>query len=313
MQSPEQLDLLVQALHSPPVIFAQSAYYTITIAGGLLLVLVLVTFSTPAAGAARNAALFNFLLGLVIGMALGPALLPLSGHMQTPIPPRRLCLIQVGLMRGGIIMCGVAAIGLAVTLLGRRRPSRLLRISTSALPGASAIVYELIASLFSDGQLEIQRTVLLCEVLGGQPFFENAPMVTSNIATFIVVCASIYLVIRIRNTLRLIGFRNLGDLINEDSERGSWISLLIRVFMFAIVCVIGAVLVSVDTAGKLEKGGPAHITLLLVSGTTPLIAFLIFGTVSSLRKIWCDWACRILISDKTLVPQSPGDTNTQES
>lgn len=132
MQSLERLDALARSLHSPPIIFTQCVFFTLTISGGLLLVLVLSTFALASAGAARNAALSNFLIGLTVGMALGPALLPLTGHAQTPEPPRSLCFLQIGVVQGGVAMCSVAAVAivvhLAATLPGKRTPPRWLRL-----------------------------------------------------------------------------------------------------------------------------------------------------------------------------------------
>ncbi|EJD45951.1 hypothetical protein AURDEDRAFT_165013 [Auricularia subglabra TFB-10046 SS5] len=301
-------------------IFTQSVFFTLTICGGLLLVLVLATFALASAGAARNAALVNFLVGLTVGMALGPALLPLTGHMQTPEPPRTLCFFQISIVQGGVTMCGVAAIAVVVHegVLDRRRagcafwrvlctdatmkPTDAANAEMAASPGTAFVVYVLAQAegVFAMGdRLELERGVLLCRFVHGSPFFfKSGPMVVILGSLVIVIVASVYLAIRIRDTLRLIGLSNLSKLMNDESERGLWISLLVRVFMFELVCILGAILVyvtpltyrltfaseavfrsSVDTLAGLRKDGPVHLALLIVSGTMPLFAFLIFGTV----------------------------------
>ncbi|EJD45946.1 hypothetical protein AURDEDRAFT_184552 [Auricularia subglabra TFB-10046 SS5] len=318
MQSHERLDALARSLHSPPIVFTQSVFFTLTIAGGLLLILVLATFAFASAGAARNAALVNFLIGLTIGMAFGPVLLPLTGHMQTPEPPRSLCFLQIGIVQGGLAMCGMAAIAvvvhLAVTLPGKRPPPRWLRLSMSALPGTAFVVYILAqaeAAFAIGDRLTIERGVLLCRFAHGSPFFfKKGPMVGILGSLVIVILASVYLAIRIRDTLRLVGLCNLSELLNDESECGLWVSLLVRVFMFELICILGAILVSVDTLAGLRKDGPVHLALLLVSGTMPLFAFLIFGTVPSLRKIWYNWVHNIFDKKK---PGAAKDQDTESA
>lgn len=70
----ERIETLVHMLRSPGVQLAQGAYFTLVISGGLVLLpLVLVTFAVSDIPA-RNAALVNFLVGIVI-YSLGNALL----------------------------------------------------------------------------------------------------------------------------------------------------------------------------------------------------------------------------------------------
>lgn len=163
-------------------------------------------------------------------------------------------------------------------------------------------------------RLTLERGVLLCRFAHGSPFFfKKGPMVGILGSLVIVIVASVYLAIRIRDKLKLVGLCNLSELMNDESERGLWISLLLRVMLFELVCILGAILVSVDTLGHLRKDGPVHLALLLVSGTVPLFAFLIFGTVPSLRKIWRNWACKLSGRKKAVESKEEDDTQSAQA
>ncbi|EJD38828.1 hypothetical protein AURDEDRAFT_172148 [Auricularia subglabra TFB-10046 SS5] len=152
MSQAAHLEALARLFNSPAVIGAQMLYNFFLLSGTLLLLVVLGACAASDIPAARNAALINLLMGLVLMSSAG-LLLAFSGHGRTPHPPEIFS-------RGAFIIAK-----LVVTLPGKHQIPRLLRVAISALPGCAFLAYVLALATcaFSDGpRLRVQRGVLLC-------------------------------------------------------------------------------------------------------------------------------------------------------
>ncbi|EJD54555.1 hypothetical protein AURDEDRAFT_179685 [Auricularia subglabra TFB-10046 SS5] len=293
---------LIDTLRSPGVRVAQGAYFTLVISGGLVLLpLVLVTFAVSNVPA-RNAALVNFLLGMVI-YSLGNALLPLSGHLQDPVPPRGICFLQLQLMHGGPIMGSVAAVmivvHLAVHMPGSQRNARpipkALRMALAVIPPAVFVVYVIVDSLVSillGDRLVFENSALSCRHSDRTPFFlKQVQLVVMLIAMVIGIIASTALVVRIKRTLKLVGLGDWRQHMRDSSERAIWLTLLVRFGLFMLFCLVGVFIQVILFA--VMPGRPVRFVVIGVSGLAPLIVFLIFGTVRSLRTTWHSWIFRV--------------------
>ncbi|KZV90195.1 hypothetical protein EXIGLDRAFT_720595 [Exidia glandulosa HHB12029] len=103
------VDSATVPLSSPQVQLAQGLFFAIVILGGLVLLPVVLLILALSKGPPPTSYMVNFLVGLFIS-SIGQTLLPLSGHLSDPAPPKGLCIAQMGLIYSGLTMGGIAAI-----------------------------------------------------------------------------------------------------------------------------------------------------------------------------------------------------------
>ncbi|KZV83589.1 hypothetical protein EXIGLDRAFT_754309, partial [Exidia glandulosa HHB12029] len=200
-------------LHVWHVQVEQGLFFCLVVFGGLVLLpLVLLTFVFAKQGS-RNSPLINFLAGLSI-FSFGTVWLPLTGHLQTPVPPRNICLAQLGIAYPGFIIASVAAVMLVLQLLltlpGSTRPiPGAVNVAIAASPVGSAVVYTIIQTSIAAKKadmLVLTRGHLACSFDEGSPlFFRKGPLVIPAIALVIAIVVSGYMWVRMRATLKRIG------------------------------------------------------------------------------------------------------------
>ncbi|KZV80972.1 hypothetical protein EXIGLDRAFT_780318 [Exidia glandulosa HHB12029] len=279
-------------LHVWHVQVEQGVYFSLVVFGGLVLLpLVLLTFAFAKRGS-RNSSLINFLAGLSI-FSLGIVVLPLTGHLQTPVPPRNICLAQLGTIYPGLIITSVAAVMLVLQLLltlpGSARPLHgAVNVTIAASPVASGVGYTIIQTSVAAKKadmLVLTRGHLVCSFDVGSPFFfRKGPLVILAIAFVIAIAVSGYMWVRMRATLRRIGAWQWKAM--TQSEHGPWMSILLRMIAFEILATVAALLIILSIA----TANPAVHTLAVgFGGITPLLAFLVFGTVDTVRTVWFRW------------------------
>lgn len=308
----QRLQRLIEKLQSPSIQVAQGAYFTFVFAGGFVfLPLVLVTFAFSKVPG-RNAGLVNFLASLVV-FAFGIVLLPLTGQLYNPLPSRGLCFFQLGAIQGGLIATSVAAVTivvhLAFNLPGREdtepKLPRALRRMMAGLPCAAFVIYVLAQAeeaVSLGDRLGIERGALVCRFADGSPFFfKKGTLVVLSVALAIDLAATLYLFLRIKDPLKLVSVRAWREQLRDDTVHSSWLALLIRLALFEIICIAAVILVALDA---LAPNGTTHFLLVGFGGLVPFLVFLIFGTTTSLRRVWCDFVVRI---SKRSTPDPTGD------
>lgn len=187
---------------------------------------------------------------------------------------------------------------LALTLPTRNRTApkltRALCRTMAGLPSAAFVMYVLAqaegAASLGDS-LAVDRNDLVCRFADGSPFFfKDGPLVILSVSLAIVIAATLYLFLRIKDILKLGSIRAWRELLRGSTENSNWLALLIRLGLFEIICIASVLVHALDA---LAPTNTTHLLLVIFGGMVPFLVSLIFGTTTALRSVWCNFIVRM--------------------
>ncbi|EJD45943.1 hypothetical protein AURDEDRAFT_113870, partial [Auricularia subglabra TFB-10046 SS5] len=172
----------------------------------------------------------------------------------------------------------------------------------AALPGAAFVIYVLAQAeeaVSLGNSLGIERGALVCRFADGSPFFfKKGPLVVLSVALTIDLAATLFLMLRIKDRLKLVSLGAWRELLRDTTEHSNWLALLIRLALFEIICI--AAVIALDA---LAPNSTTHFLLVGFGGLVPFLVFLIFGTTANLRKVWYEFFIRL--SERRKTPKPP--------
>ncbi|KZV83830.1 hypothetical protein EXIGLDRAFT_842650 [Exidia glandulosa HHB12029] len=292
------VDSVTVPLTSPQVQLAQGIFFAIVILGGLVLLPAVLLILALSKGPPPTSSMVNFLVGLSIS-SIGQTLLPFSGHLSDPAPPKGLCITQMGLFYSGLTMSGIAAImsvvRLSLTLPGKTAGSRgqlpmIIQIVMAILPPTAGVAFFLVQTGVAMGSQEphlLSRSQLVCIFDTGAPLIlRKGHYFVLAIPLAVVFVMIAYLTFRVRAFLRPLRNPQWRQAL-KSSEEGTWFAILARIMVFEVLSGCAAIILVLDTIPS--SGMVFHVLAEAVGGLLPIFAFLVFGTTERVRTVLFGW------------------------
>jgi len=246
----------------------------------------------------RHPTLFTLLLASVI-YSFGTSILLYTGHDDGPQPPHALCLAQLSLIHGGLIMAAAAALSLVVymlltipTLDGPRDVSIRTRVILGSMGPLTFVLYVLVLAEINEGKpgtiiFSRGRVTHLCTFATGTPtFIVKAPIIVIGVGVSVALAVTGFILYKVIHLLRgTLGGWKIREALR--SPHGPWLRLLFRFIIFVLYVLVAAISCVAEIPTK--DGSVTHDAVDIVVGTFPMALFLIFGTQTDVLRVWRFW------------------------
>lgn len=272
------------------------AYYVLVIAGGQVLVPLLLCLFLFNKGFKRHPTLLLYLLSWV-AYSVASCLLLYAGHVNDVVPPYDLCLAQVSLINAAYWMIAFGAVALMLHLrftLPTVNPNATayapirdgLLVALSPVMAGVYLVLFFVAHRVKPSLVAVERGRVTCRFQSTPDARFFSKLTPVLLALLLTICFGMSIYMLRKTVHKLLDIRGWKLKRSLQAPRGPWLRILTRFIVFGFYSITTMIASFIEAV---TPQGPAHEFVDYYVATLPLAAFLIFGTLPDIRKIWIEW------------------------